>query len=318
MVSDTLERYLQPQYVLRTVYEKMAPHLMFLPFVVPVREESSTFPYSYNAYSMSTDPKKETPPMAIVGGRFPELDYTRESIGNAATEEHGFQMRLKHDMMKHRGQKAAQEALRAIERAGFWMAETINAAILSAMTTGATTPTWTPTATWDDALATPMDDIEKFDEQFEQAGYPYRFTDGFLHSTNWHELKRYVLDYDNRYLVGGVPAIEKETIEIPSVDVVLHKVDKGLTAFSEGYLLGLDRNNPVTELHYFDDPLFAPATVTYKTVEAGQVVAKTVNNIGIHFRRIEQKELDDIVLQFYYDVKVLVTNAYGLNYDSGI
>ena len=321
MVSDTLERYLQPQHVLRSVYARMVPHLMFLDFVKVIREDASTFPYSYNAYSMSSDPKKETAPVAMAGGRFPELDYTRESIGSAATEEHGFQMRLKHDMMKHRGSKAAQEVINATERAGFWMAETLNSAILTAMTGGATTPTWTPTATWDDGsgTATPIEDLEKFDEAFEQAGYPYRFTDGFLHSTNWHELKRFVLNYDNRYLVGGVPSITKDTIEIPSVDVLMHKVDKGLTAYSEGYLLGLDRNNLVTEFHYYTDPLFAPASVSYQTVdESGKTVTKTVNNLGIHFRRIDQKELDDIVLQFYYDAKVLVTNAYGLNYDSGI
>lgn len=319
MVSGTLERYLQPGVILRTVYEKMVPDLMFLNFLTPIREDASTFPYKYNSYSMASDPKKETAPVAIAGARFPELDYTRESIGSAATEEHGFQIRLMHDLMKQRGALAAQEVIKAAQRAGFWMAETLNSAILTAMTGGATTPVWTPTATWDNASATPIEDLEKFDEVFEQAGYPYRFTDGFLHSTNFHELKRFLLDYDNKYTIGGVPSITKDMIEVPSVDVRLHKVDKGLTGYSEGYLLGLDRNNLVTEYHYFNDSMFAPTTVSYQTLDAaGRKVTRTVNNLGIHFRRIHKEEEDDIVLQFYYDAKVLVTNAYGLNYDTGI
>jgi hypothetical protein len=320
MVKDTLERYLQPDVVLREVYAKMVPNLQFIELVKPIREDKPTFPYKYNSYSMSSDPKKETAPVAMAGARFPELDYTRESIGSKATEEHGFQMRLKHDLMKHRGSKAMQEVTGALERAGFWMAETINSEILTGMKTSGnyTSITWA-TTTWDDASATPIADLRTAKKTFRHAGYPYRLNTVLAHLDNWTELQGYVQDYDNRWLVGGVPGITEDTITIPSLQMVVHCVDDGLTDFAEGSMIGLDKNNVVAEWHYYNDALFSPQRVTYQTIEAdGKKVSKTVNNLGIHFRRLYDEDLDDIVLQFYYDAKLTVTNAYGIDYGTGV
>lgn len=320
MVKDTLERYLQPDVVLRELYAKMVPNLQFIPLVTPIREESSTFPYKYNSYSMSSDPKKETAPIAIAGGRFAELDYTRESIGSKATEEHGFQMRLQHDMMKHRGTKALKEATGAVERAGFWMAETINSEILTGMKTSGnyTSMTWA-TTTWDDGAATPIADLIADQKTYRHAGYPYRLNTVLAHLTNWTELLTYVLEYDNRYLVGGAPTRTEDTIFIPSIGVTVFCVDDGLTDFAEGSMIGLDKKNSVAEWHYYNDKMFSPTNVTYQTIDAsGKKVMKTVNNMGIHFRKLYDEELDDIVLQFYYDAKLTVTNAYGIAYGSGV
>jgi len=269
---------------------------------------------------MSSDPKKETAPVAIAGGRFPELDYTRPSIGSAATIEHGFQIRLTHDLMKHRGAKALQEATKAVDRAGFWMAETINSAILAGMVTSGnfTSISWAD-VTWDDASATPISDLITAQDSTDVSGYPYRLNKVYSHSQSWTELRAFVLDYDNRYLVGGAPNIKDDVINIPSIGLEVVKCDKGLTALGDGYMIGLDKNNPVAEWHYYNDKMFSPTTVSYKTTTpAGGTAMKTVNNIGIHFRKIYDEELDDIVMQFYYDGIFTCVNAYGLRYGSGV
>lgn len=320
MVKDTLERYLQPDVVLRELYAKMVPNLQFLPLVTPIREDSPTFPFKYNSYSMSSDPKKETAPVAMAGGRFPELDYTRESIGSKATEEHGFQMRLKHDLMKHRGAKALKEATDAVQRAGFWMAETVNSEILTGMkTTGNYTSITWATTDWSDPASTPIADLIAARKTYRHAGYPYRLNTVLAHLDNWTELQAYALDYDNRYLVGGAPTITDDTITIPSIKLVVHCVDDGLTDFAEGSMIGLDKKSPVAEWHYYNDKMFSPASVTYQTIEAdGKKTKKTVNNMGIHFRKLYNEDLDDTVLQFYYDAKLTVTNAYGIAYGTGV
>lgn len=315
MVTGTLDRWLQPGVVLRKVYERLTPNLIFMDLVTKIGESDPTFMYSYNAYSLSTDPKKETPPPAKIGGLLPELDYTREETSAAATRSRGFSLRLTHDMLLKR-KKAAQEITKANLRAGFWMAEFINDQILTAMEANKTTPTWTPTATWDDAAATPIMDLEKFGEQFSVTeGYTYRFTDGYIDKENWHELRRYVLDYDHRWIVGGAPKVDKDVIYIPSLDLKMHKLMSGV---SEGTLLGLDATNPVTEYHYFNDPEYATATVSYETVENGKKVTKTVNNMGIHFDKVKENDTKDWLLQYWYEAKTVVTNVLGILEDTGI
>lgn len=315
MVTGTLDRWLQPGVILRKVYERLVPNLIFTDKVTKINEDNPWFMYSYNGYSMSTDPKKKTPPHAKIGALLPELDYTRESVTSAATHSRGFAIRLTHDMLLKR-KTAAQEILKANQRAGFWMAEFINTSILTAMEAGKTTPTWTPTAVWSDATATPIQDLEKFGEQFmTNEGYNYHFTDGYVHKDNWHELHRYVLDYDNRYLVGGAPTVDRDVIYIPSLDLKVHRMMSGI---SEGTLLGLDLDNPVSEYHFFNDPEYSTANVTYDTIENEKKVSKTVSNMGIHFDKIKEDDTKDYLLQYWYQAKTVVTNAYGILEDTGI
>lgn len=315
MVTGTLDRWLQPGVVLRTVYSRLVPNLIFTDLVTKFKEKDPTFMYAYNDYSMSTDPKKKTPPLAKIGGLLPELDYTRESVTSAATQSRGFAIRLKHDLLLKR-EKAAQEIQKANLRAGFWMAELINSQILTAMEAGATTPTWTPTAIWSAATATPIMDLEKFGEQFTtNEGYTYHFTDAFVYKTNWHELHRYVLDYDNRYLVGGIPKIDGDIIYIPSLNLKVHKMMSGI---SDGTIMGIDSTNPVSEYHYFNDPEYSTTNVSYETVVNNKKTSKTVSNMGIHFDKVKENDTKDYLLQYWYQAKTVVTNALGILEDTGL
>jgi hypothetical protein len=293
----------------------MVPNLIFVDKVTKINEDNPWFMYSYNGYSMSTDPKKKTPPHAKIGSLLPELDYTRESVTSAATHSRGFSIRLTHDMLLKR-KTAALEIQKANLHAGYWMAEFINTSILTAMEAGKTTPTWTPTSVWSAATATPIQDLQKFGEQFSvNEGYNYHFTDAYVHDTNWNELHRYVLDYDNRYLVGGAPKVDRDVIFIPSLDLKVHRMMSGIT---EGSLLGLDLDNPVSEYHYFNDPEYSTTNVTYDTIENKKKVSKTVSNIGIHFDKIKEDDTKDYLLQYWYQAKTVITNAYGILEDTGI
>jgi hypothetical protein len=315
MVTGTIDRWLQPGVMLRRVYERLIPELRFVDMVTKRPEDDPTFMYGYNDVTMLSDPKKRTPPLAKIGGLLPELDYTREKTTSAATKSRGFALRLTHDMLL-KSKRAAEEIKKANLRAGVWMAEFINGQIMTAMNAGATTPVWIPTKVWSDPDSTPIIDLEKFGEQFSKnEGYNFHFTDAYIDGTNWHELRRYVLDYDNRWIVGGPPKIDRDQIYIPSLDLKVHKWLSGVT---HGTVLGLDATNPVAEYHYFNDPEYSTANVSYETIVNDKKTVKTVKNMGIHFDKVKENDTKDYLLQYWYESKTIITNALGILKGTGI
>jgi hypothetical protein len=230
-------------------------------------------------------------------------------------------MRIPRDIIRNK-KLGATEIRECYDTAGYWLAEYINTSILTELTTNGTTPTWTPTATWDDASATPVSDLIDFWLAFKREGYPFRFTDGFVDKTNWGELAKSVDNYDSDYKskekIYGLPDLGRETIRVPAANCDIHLVSSGMT---HGYLLGIDRNNTAASLHYCNDPEFATANITYMTTDAGtngQPKTVTVPNLGIHFNQYREDGSKDTILEFWYENKCVVTKPYGINYDSGI
>ena len=318
MVTGTNDRWLQKGVALPLIYEKMEPALMWASgsFIKVIKEDNNTFMYQYDSTGKSSDTKKETPPMHDFPGRFPELDRSRKTTASEILEAHGFSMRIPRAVIRNTSLGAA-EIRDCYETAGFWMAEYINTAILSAMTSDATdvSGTWSAATDWSDGAATPVSDLIEFDEIMDREGYPFRFTDGFVLKANWYELKQYLTSVDvtdlKQKTMYGIPEIKKDVIYIPVIDAYIHKVMSGMT---HGYLLGLDRNNKGAELHYYNDPDYSMAKVAYKTMVDGVAKTVTVNNIGIHFKQYEEVDTHDTVLQFWYENKAVVTKAYGLAY----
>lgn len=319
MVSGTNDRYLRKEAALPIVYEKMEPVLKFAQLIRLVPEDDEAFLYRYNDVSVSDDTKKKYPPMYLQGAGFPELDYTRPSTGAGMTESRGFAMRIPRNVIRRAA--GVNEIMKAYEVAGFWLAQFVNTEITSVMTGGATAPStsWTPTATWDAAGATPVDDLIRLSAFMDQEGYNYQMTDYFVHKDNWYELKAYLTSLDaqeyKQKAMFGLPEIKKDVMYVPVVDANIHKMKSGIT---EGYILGMDAQQPGAEYHYFVDPKYATAKVTYQTVVDGKKAAVTVPNLGIHFNQYEELNTHDTIMQFWYEGKAVVVVAKALVYDSGI
>lgn len=318
-VSGTNDRYLKKTVALPVIFKIMEPNLIWTDRVPAVGSSTRAVQYKYDTYSKSSDPKKETAPIHAESAKFPELDKTRMSSGAALTIGRGFSMRVDRDAVTQ--VDGANEITEAYETAGFWLAEYINTNILSALTGGATTPTWTPTAEWSGATATatPVDDLIKLGAEMDREGYPFRMTDIFVDKTNWYELKSYLTSIDigdfKQKTMYGVPEITQDRIHVPVVGADVHKVMSGLT---HGYVLAIDANNPAATTHYYNDPKYSTATVSYETMVDGKPVRKTVNNIGIHFNQYEENDTHDTILQFWVDNVTVVKKPYGLLYDNGI
>lgn len=249
MVSGTLDRYLRKEVALPIVYEKMEPALLWQNYVRMVPEESEAFLYRYNDTSMSGDAEKQYPPMHESGALFPELDYTRPSTGAAMTEERGFSMRIPRKVI--RSSSGINEVMKAYEVAGFWLGEFINTEIGTALTSGATSASWTVTAAWSEGTATPIDDLMDLVEEInDREGFNYHVDEILLEKTNWNELKKYLLELDlaefKQKTLYGMPEVRKDAVYIPVLDATLRKVKSGLT---HSYVLGVDLNNPGGEYH---------------------------------------------------------------------
>jgi hypothetical protein len=317
-MEGTLDFYLQQGTALRLLYERAEPYLMAAQFVRAVQDTDASFIYRYDAVGMDADPKKKKPAHVILGGDFPEIDMSRPSYTTGMTESRGFAVRIKRVIMR-KEPKGISEVLRAYKFAGYWMARYLNDNIITAITAGATTPTWTPTAVWSAAGATPVDDLIRLEAQMEREGYPYALTDVFIHKDNFYELKAYLTSVDindvKQRLIYGIPVLKEDTMSIPVVGSDVHKVKSGL---SEGYCLGLDRNNPCAELHFYNDSKFATDEVSYETIINGTKQMVTATNLGFHFEQIEDPNNHDTIMKFWVESKAVVTEAYAAMYDSGI
>jgi hypothetical protein len=314
-MEGTLDFYLQQGTALRLLYERAEPFLLWSQFVRPLQETDAAFIYRYDAVGLSADPKKKQPAHIILGGDFPEIDMSRPTYSSGLTESRGFSVRIKRVLIRNEP-KGISEVLRAYKFAGFWMADYLNSNIIAALK-GVTTASMTPTAAWSAATASPVDDMIVLEAEMDREGYAYYFTDMFVHKTNWYEMKRYLTSVDvseaKQRLMYGVPVIKKDQITIPVVGADLWKIKSGL---SEGSFLCLDRNNPSTELHYYNDAKFATDTVSYETVIDGTKQMTTAPNIGFHFEQIEDPNNHDTIMKFWVESKAVVTEAYGGLYKS--
>jgi len=316
-VTGTNDRYLRAGVAIPIAMKQMEPNLVFTNMIPAIKEDQNAFMYIANETNKSSDAKKKTPPLAEIGGKFPELDYTRPTLTAGLLESNGFSIRLLHNVVKQKIQ-GANEIMKAYETAGFWLAEWVNNAQVTALTAGATTPTWTPTAVWS-GTATPVEDLRLLKYQMRRKGYPYRLTDVFLHTDNFGELEGYLTSMDinsvKQERIYGMPGGTGDTIRIPIAGCNVTALDDGIT---EGYVLGVDGNRLGAETHYFIDPAFSVAKVSYTTIEDSKEVRKVAPNIGVHFRSYTEDESLDTILQFWVEQKTVVTQPYSILYDNGI
>lgn len=321
MVSGTLDRYLQKGVALPLMYEKMEPYLQWGNWINLIPSADQSFTYLYDSTGKSSDSKKETPPKHSFPGKFPELDRSRRSISSEVLQEQGFAIRIPRSVILSTARGKA-EIMDSFESAGFWMAEAINTSILTTLLACTSTGSIVGGSAWSGTTATPVQDLLTQGKAMRREGYPFRFTDGFVDEDDWYDLADnvtvYDADYQSKDKIFGIIDVSKDTIYIPAAKATVHLVMSGMT---NGTLLGLDRNNKGAELHYFNDPEYSTAKVSYKSTDAGtdgRPVNLTVPNMGIHFQKLYEEDTHDTVLQFWYNNKSVITKQYGFYRGTGI
>lgn len=314
-LSGTLDFWLRQGTALRSLYEKAEPNLLFTQFVNPIREQDNAFIYRYEDTGMSADSKKQAPAHVKLGGDFPEIDLSRQKYTSGLIEGRGFTVRIKYEQIRNEP-RGISEVQRAYQVAAFWMADFINNQIATALTTGATTPSWTPTAVWSAANATPMLDVTGFKNAMKREGYMYRMTDIFGHMNSLTEIEQYLLGSEIAAYREAAMAAQQDAITLPTEGKpTFHGCFSGIT---DGYLLGVDRNNPAAEYHYFVDPKFGSAEVKYQTIINGQKQMVTAQNLGLNFKTWTEDKTDDQLLRFWCEGLPVVNQPYAALYKTGV
>lgn len=314
--------FLRKEFYLPQIFKILESDLTFInpskPGMIPaVKADGKAVNYKQETTSAGSDTHKKTPRVKTPTAKWAYVEIDQMEKKSAILQEKGVAIKIDRDAVT--SVQGVDEIKRAFSKVSFWMAQAINTDIITAITDGATTPTWTPTAEWSEATATPVDDLLNLEPQMERDGYPYELTDVYVHKTNFAEMKGYLTSVDiadgKQKNIYGMPNISKDTIHVPVIQSDVHKLKSGLT---EGYVLGLDRNNPCGTYYYNNDPMFAPAKIKYDTIEAGKKVTRTVNNIGINTHQYFDNDSHCQIIQLWYDGVAVVKEPYAALYDSGI
>lgn len=308
------ERFLRKEFVLSKVFEIMEPYLAFHDILPKIKAPERVVRYKQETVSASTDTKKKTPKTRTPGSKWAQLGLTQMTIKAGILNQQGFEIRIDEDAVQYAS--GVDQIKRAYSRAAFWLAEHVNTSIATALIAGATTPTWTPTATWDSATATPVDDLIRFRHQMKREGYPYKLSDVYIHSDNLSELSAYLTSVDVGDLkqkgIYGMPDIQDDYIDIPVVRARVHGLMSGIT---EGKILGIDRANPAGTFFYNNNPKYGTDTISYKKSDGALV---TVPNFGINVHRYHDDESHDEVYQMWIDSTTEIMEPYAALYDTDI
>lgn len=316
-IGATNEKFLRKEYVVPKLFQIMEPYLTFMDLFPKVETDSRAVRYKQETVSASSDTLKKVPPLLATGAKLPRVDITNMSISSALLNQRGLEVVIDRDAVRFT--EGVDVINRAYRRVGYWVAQSINDYIGSTVTAGVTAGggNWTPTAVWSSDTATPVDDLIRFEGQVNnQEGYPYMLTDVYIHYTNFTELKGHLtaadIDGIKQREIYGMPNIRKDMINIPVVNTNVHRMLSGIT---EGYILGLDMNNPAATIYYNNDPDFSSPTITYQGSDGG---VKTVDNFGFNFNSYVEDDTHSTVMQFWCDYTVAVQESKGGLYDSGI
>lgn len=322
VVTAPNETFLRKEFYVPRIFEIMEPQLWFLdngmPGMLPiVKSDSKAVTYKKETTSAASDTQKRTPRAKTELAKWTYVNISQMTETSAILNSKGFAVKISRDAIRFT--EGVDEIKRAFKRVGYYLAQSINTDITTAIIDGATTPDWTPHAVWSASDATPVDDLIRLEAQMEREGYPYELTDTLIHKTNFTELKAYLtsLDIDGTKQkdIYGQPQISKSKIDIPIIQGSVHKMQSGI---SEGSVIGLDRNNPCGTIYYNNDPKYSSENITYNTVVDGKVTPKTVPNIGINTHTYEDNESHATIIQLWYDMVTAVQEPYGALYDTGI
>jgi hypothetical protein len=331
VVTGTNDRFLKKEVALGLTYKYMQNHLFFLPLVtgqgvqvggralIPaIRENTDAFMYLEDQYNVGDDPKKEMPPEIASGADLPEIDRSRKVPKSNVVAKNGFQIRVPRSVIRNSSEGAVVELQDDFEFAALWMAELLNTDIKNTMVAGANTTTshFSPAAVWSDTSnRRPYRDLKNFARDFKSD--IFRLTDVIGHENSYYEIGDYVeeLDVDQykQQKLYGLPTVNGDSMTIPGVGD-FHNFG---TDFADGYLLGLDRNHPAAEYHYYIDEEFSQPRVTYEAMINGEPKNVTVKNLGIHFKT-ETTSNEDTIMKFWVEKKAIVKKPKGLLYKNGV
>jgi len=310
------ESFLRPEFQARDLDELMAPLLIWDDFIPKQSVDAMTFNYQIETTgagagtrgSSATDVRKEYAPLRADASEFAYVTVSPLEMAVGVLQARGIAFKLT-EAARHDHERLKIDPLaRTRRRVAYWLAEQINTDMVTALTNNFSVTNTDDTGMadimshitadfgventvghlngkldstyyWDEPDANPVRDILDLQTVFEdQDGYNYSLTDCYMRYRDLHLLSTFITEVGADWVrdpLGGFVASNVAGITFHGV-----KNTAGfLTTAGDGYLLGLDKNNP--------------AGATYQNFSNE---FPTTNNMSFH------SYMDDATHDFHYQM----------------
>ena len=281
------ESFLRPEFQARDLDELMAPLLVWDDFMPKQTVDATTFTYQIETTGAGTgvrgsaadDVKKEYAPIRADASEFAYVSVSPLEMAVGVLQARGVAFKLT-EAARHDHERLKIDPLaRTRRRVAYWLAEQINADMVTTLTNDFSTTRTNDTGMqdimshcvsedfgtedtvghlcgkldstyfWDEPDANPIRDILDLQTVFEdQDGYNYSLTDCYLRYRDLHLLSTFVTEVGADWVrdpLGGFTASNVAGITFHGV-----KNTAGFpTVVGDGYLLALDRNNPAGQTY---------------------------------------------------------------------
>ena len=279
------ESFLRPEFQARDLDELMAPLLIFDEMIPKQTVDANTFTYQIETTGAGTgvrgsaadDVRKEYAPLRADASEFSYVSVSPLEMAVGVLQARGVAFKLT-EAARHDHERLKIDPLaRTRRRVAYWLAEQINADMVTTLTNdfsitntddtgmedimshssdfgtettvGHLAGSLDSTYYWDEADANPVRDILDLQTVFEdQDGYNYNLTDCYLRYRDLHLLSTFITEVGADWVRDPTGGFQASNI----AGITFHGVKNTAgfpTTAGDGYLLALDRNNPVGQTY---------------------------------------------------------------------
>jgi len=316
--------FLNKTFIDNTLWANMEPELQWLTMFPRMPTDAKAISYKVQDYNAYTDPKKQKPARRVSSTKFPRITISELSEEFARMEGEGYEVEIDQDILDYPDE--LDDFDRAINYLGAWMAEHINAKILSTMIANVHTETTgdalydnktggSANPVWSEDGAKYLADLTLFRRDFNRIAKPYKLSDIFLYDENWAEYSDSLINtgvsMDVYKDLGGGFDFNSGKITIPRLGVTLHEVTTEEGAIPEGAMLGLSstKGAEIGTLYYAQT---GNKYLANPTTGAGR------NVVGLHTKIFENDNGNYVIRVWAKYAFTVKRPNYGLYLASGI
>jgi len=279
------DSFLRPEFQARDLDELLDSLLIFDDILPKQTVDATTFSYQIETDgagtgtrgSASADVKKEYAPLRADGSEFSYVSVSPLEMAVGVLQARGVAFKLTEAARGDHERLKIDPLARTRRRVAYWLAEQINSEMVTTLTNdfsitntdddgmedimshssdfgtedtvGHLAGSLDSTYYWDEADANPVRDILDLQTVFEdQDGYNYSMTDVYMRFRDLHLLSTFITEVGADWVrdpLGGFQASNIAGITFHG----LKNVAGFPTTAGDGYIMGLDRNNPVGQTY---------------------------------------------------------------------
>ena len=279
------DSFLRPEFQARDLDELLDSLLVFDDFIPKQTVDATTFSYQIETDGAGTgtrasggsDVKKEYAPLRADGSEFSYVSVSPLEMAVGVLQARGVAFKLTEAARGDHEKLKIDPLARTRKRVAYWLAEQINAEMVSNMTNdfsitntddngmedimshsidfgtettiGHLAGTLESTYYWDEPDANPIRDILDLQTVFEdQDGYNYNMTDVYMRFRDLHLLSTFCTEVGADWVrdpLGGFTASNIAGITFHG----LKNVAGFPTTVGDGYIMAVDKNNPVGQTY---------------------------------------------------------------------